>query len=157
VTADRGGQQQDLVSQQLALLSDALLKARGERIAKESLMTLASTRSVDSLPAVLQSAVIAGRKQELATLESEYRKLTQTFKVDYPRMQQLAEKMAENTAAGARGDRPGGGALQTDYQTAVRTERELEVALTHQRKLARGLSDSMAELQPASPRGRHEP
>src|SRR5438094_4654054 len=80
VTADRGGQQQDLISQQLALLSDALLKVRGERIAKESLMTLASTRDVDSLPAVLQSLMIAGRKQELAGLESEYRKLAQTFK-----------------------------------------------------------------------------
>ena len=145
VTADRGGQQQDLVSQQLALLSDALLKARGERIAKESLMTLASTRSVDSLPAVLQSAVIAGRKQELATLESEYRKLTQTFKADYPRMQQLAEKMAETRQqVRVEIDRVVA-ALQTDYQTAVRTERELEVALTQQRKLARGLSDSMAE------------
>jgi len=145
VTADRGGQQQDLVSQQLALLSDALLKARGERIAKESLMTLASTRSVDSLPAVLQSAAIAGRKQELAMLESEYRKLTQTFKADYPRMQQLAEKMAETRQqVRVEIDRVVA-ALQTDYQTAVRTERELEVALTQQRKLARGLSDSMAE------------
>ena len=145
VTADRGGQQQDLVSQQLALLSDALLRARGERIAKESLMTLASTRSVDSLPAVLQSGVIAGRKQELATLESEYRKLTQTFKADYPRMQQLAEKMAETRQqVRVEIDRVVA-ALQTDYQTAVRTERELEVAVTHQRKLARGLSDSMAE------------
>src|SRR5205823_3810717 len=36
-------------------------------------------------------------------------------------------------------------ALQADYQAAVRTEREIEVALTQQRKLARGLSDSMAE------------
>ena len=145
VTADRGGQQQDLVTHQLALLSDALLKARGERIAKESLMTLASTRSVDSLPAVLQSPVIAGRKQELATLESEYRKLAQTFKADYPRMQQLAEKMAEiRQQVRAEIDRVVA-ALQTDYQTAVRTERELEVALTQQRKLARGLSDSMAE------------
>jgi len=145
VTADRGGQQQDLVSQQLALLSDALLKARGERIAKESLMTLASTRSVDSLPAVLQSAAIAGRKQELATLESEYRKLTPTFKADYPRMQQLAEKMAETRQqVRVEIDRVVA-ALQTDYQTAARTERELELALTHQRKLARGLSDSMAE------------
>ena len=145
LTADRGGQQQDLVSQQLELLSDGLLKARGERIAKESLMTLASTRSVDSLPAVLQSAVIAGRKQELATLESEYRKLAQTFKGDYPRMQQLAEKMAEiRQQVRTEIDRVVA-ALQTDYQAAVRTERELEVALTQQRKLARGLSDSMAE------------
>ena len=145
VTADRGGQQQDLISQQLALLSDALLKVRGERIAKESLMTLASTRDVDSLPAVLQSSMIAGRKQELAGLESEYRKLAQTFKTDYPRMQQLAEKIAETRHQLRVEIDRAVAALQADYQAAVRTEREIEVALTQQRKLARGLSDSMAE------------
>jgi capsular exopolysaccharide synthesis family protein len=145
VTADRGGQQQDLVTQQLGLLSDALLKARSERIMKESLMTLASKRSVESLPAVLQSTVIAGRKQELAALEAEYRRLAQTFKPEYPRMQQMSEKIAEvRQQVRAEMERVVA-ALQTDYQAAVRTERELETALTQQRKLARGLSDSMAE------------
>ena len=96
VTADRnGGPQQDLVTHQLGLLSDALLRARGDRIAKESLVTLATTRNGEALPAVLQNTVIAGRKQELASLEAEYRKLAQTFKPEYPRMQQLAEKIAE--------------------------------------------------------------
>ncbi len=145
VTADRGGQQQDLVTQQLALLSDALLKARGERIAKESLMTLATTSSAEALPAVLQSAVIGGRKQELATLESEYRRLAQTFKADYPRMQQLAEKITETRQQVRVESERVVAALHTDYQAALRTERELEVALTQQRQLARGLSDNMAE------------
>jgi capsular exopolysaccharide synthesis family protein len=145
VTGERGGQQQDLVTQQLGLISDALLKARGDRIAKESLVTLAATRSGDALPAVLQSPVIAGRKHELASLESEYRRLAQTFKPEYPRMQQLGEKIAEiRQQVRVETERVVAG-LNTDYQAAVRTERELEVALTQQRRLARGLSDSMAE------------
>ncbi|PYM04134.1 MAG: hypothetical protein DMD82_15295 [Candidatus Rokuibacteriota bacterium] len=145
VAGDKTGQGQDLVTQQLSLLSDALLKARGERIGKESVVAQASTRDVDSLPAVLQSSAVGQLKQDLANLEGEQRKLGQVFKPDYPRMQQLRERIAESRRQlRAEVDRAVQG-LRTDYQAAVQNERELERALTRQRALARGLSESMAE------------
>src|SRR2546422_391779 len=144
VAGEKTGQQ-DLISQQLMLLSDGWLKARSERIARESLVTQASTQNIDSLPAVLQSTLIGNLKHELLNLEGEHKKLAQVFKPDYPRMQQLAEKIAESRRQLRTEIDRAVQALQADYQAAVRNERELEGALAQQRMLARGLADNMAE------------
>src|SRR2546425_4811645 len=59
VAGEKTGQQ-DLISQQLMLLSDGWLKARSERIAKESLVTQASTaQDIYSLPAVFQNTLVS--------------------------------------------------------------------------------------------------
>ena len=49
------GRPQDLITQQLTILSDALLKARAERIGKESQFRQALNQEAGSTPAVLQS------------------------------------------------------------------------------------------------------
>jgi capsular exopolysaccharide synthesis family protein len=138
--------QQDLITQQLMSLSDAWLKSRSERIAKESLVTLASTtQDIYSLPAVLQSSLISSLKQDLVNQEGEHKRLGQVFKPDYPRMQQLAEKIAESRRQLRTEIDRAVQALQADYQAAVRNEREMEGALAQQRMMARGLADNMAE------------
>jgi capsular exopolysaccharide synthesis family protein len=136
---------QDLISQQLTRLSDSFLKARDERIARESVMAQASGQNLESLPAVLQSATINQLKQDLASQEGEYKKLGQVFKPQYPRMQQLAQKLAETRRQlKAELARVVEG-LQASYQTAARTEREMEAALVQQRMMARHLADRMAD------------
>ena len=142
---DKAGQPQDLITQQLMGLSDAWLKARGDRIAKESLVAQASRQDIYSLPAVLQSQLIAQLKQDIVNQEGEYKKLGQVFKPGYPRMRQIAEKTAESRRQlGVEIGRAVKG-LQADYTAAVRNERELEGDLAKQRMLARGLADNMAE------------
>ncbi len=143
---ERGGQPQDLVTQQLAILSEALLKARNERLAKESVLAQAAGAGAhDALPAVLQSALIAHLKQELARLEGEHRQLAQVFKPEYPRMQQVAQKIAETRRQlGAEIERAVQ-AIEAEYQTAVRNEQKLEEAVAQQRALARDLASGMAE------------
>src|ERR1700694_5281270 len=64
-SSDRVGERQDLVIQQLGVLSDALLKARNERVAKESIVRQALSQEVDSFPAVLQSPLIAKLREDL--------------------------------------------------------------------------------------------
>jgi len=145
VTADKNLQPQDLTTQQLTLLSDALLKARGERITRQSLVAGANTRDADSLPAVLQSQLIGQLKQQLGELEAEHKKLGQVFKPEYPRMQQLTHKIAEARRTVRTEVDRAVQALHADYEAAVRNERELETALTQQRQLARGLSENMAQ------------
>jgi polysaccharide biosynthesis transport protein len=105
----------------------------------------ASTRSPDALPAVLQSTVITSLKQQLAGLESDYRRLAQVFKPDYPKMQQLSEKIVETQRHLQAEVERSVQALRTDYETAVRYEREIEMAVARQHRLARGLSESMAQ------------
>ena len=92
---ERAGERQALISQELATLSDSLLKAKAERIAKESMLTQATRATADSLPAVLQDPLIAHLKEEATKLEGRYRELGQSFKPEYPRMQRLAENIQE--------------------------------------------------------------
>jgi polysaccharide biosynthesis transport protein len=141
---DRLGERQALVSQQLATLSDSLLKAKAERIAKESVLAQATQAAAGTLPAVLQNPLIAHLKEEATKLEGKYRELGQTFKPEYPRMQRLAENIAEvrqqlrdevqRFAEGARGE----------HRAALQTETELRKALEEQQALARKLDAQMA-------------
>src|SRR5262249_11047545 len=142
---DRTGERQDLVTQQLTVLSDALLKARTERIARESLVRQALKVDAESSPAVLQSQLIGKLKEELVTLSGEYRKLGQTFKPEYPKMQRIEQNIAEvrrqlQTEVGRVVE-----ALDAEDRTAPRNEQELEKAVGEHRSLARRLGGRMAE------------
>jgi capsular exopolysaccharide synthesis family protein len=143
--SDRTGERQDLVTQQLTVLSDALLKARTERITRESLVRQALRVDVDSNPAVLQSPLIGKLKEELVTLGGEYRKLGQTFKPEYPRMQRLEQNIAEVRRQLQSETTRVVESLDADYRAALRNEQELEKAVGNHRSLARRLGDRMAE------------
>ncbi len=145
ITPDKVGERQDLITQQLITLSDALLKARGDRIARESLIHQALKQEVNSIPAVLQSPLIAKLKEELVTLEGEYRKSGQIFKPEYPRMQRLAENIAEVRRQLREEARRVVEALDADYRAALRNEQALEKAVDEHRRLAQRFGDQIAE------------
>src|SRR3989441_7570438 len=125
VTADRNGNPQDIITQQLSILSEAFLKARADRMAKESLLTQASVQDAYSLPAVLQSQQIGLMKQAGADLEGEYRRLSQTFKPDYPRMLALKEKIDENRRQLRTEVDRTMASLKVDFEASVRSEKAL--------------------------------
>jgi polysaccharide biosynthesis transport protein len=140
----RLGEHQDLITQQLARLSDALLKARGERIAKESLYAQAVGPG-DSVPAVLASPLVGRLKEELARFQAEYEKLGQTFKPEYPRMEQLHRSILElRNQLGAEIRRIQDG-VEAEYRAAVLTERELQQSVDTHQALARKLGDQMPQ------------
>ena len=145
VTADRLGQPQDIITQQLTIVSESYLRARADRMAKESLIAQASVQDAFTLPAVLQSPLIATLKQSGADLEGEYRRLGQTFKPDYPKVLQLKEKLDENRRQLRTEIERTLASLKSDYDSSVRTEKALEASLTKQSSLARGLAENMAE------------
>jgi succinoglycan biosynthesis transport protein ExoP len=142
---ERVGERQSLISQELGTLTDALLKAKAERVAKESLLGEAIRATPDSLPAVLQNPLIAHLKEEATKLEGRYRELGQAFKAEYPRMQRLAENIKEvrrqiqaeiqRFFEGARGE----------YRTALQNETEIRKLVDEQRGLARKLDRQMAQ------------
>ena len=100
---------------------------------------------MDSLPAVLGNPFIAKLKEELVTLEGEYRKLGQTFKPEYPRMQRLEQNIAE-VRSQLRGEIARVvGTIDADYRAALRNEREIQTAMDEQRALSRKLGDQMVQ------------
>lgn len=141
---DRAGERESLVGQQLVTLSDALMKAKAERVAKESLLAQAQRADADSLPAVLQNSLITHLKQEVATLEGKYRELSLTFKPEYPR----AHRLAENIAQIRRQLRQEIGrvveAIRNEYGAALKNETELRKLVDDQQARARRLDGQMA-------------
>ncbi len=138
-------ERQNLLTQQLTNLSTALLQARTERMGKETLVHQARDRDADSLPAVLQSTLIASLKGELGKLEGEYRRLGQTFKPDYPRMQRLQENISQVRRQLENEVRRVVEALDADYRAALGKEQEIQRALGAQQRLVRQLGERMGD------------
>ena len=147
VGADKNREPQALISQQLVILSDALLKARAERIAKESVLNQAPGAEKGAIPAVLQSPVIAKLKEEAAALERKYRELGQAFK----------SGLSAHAAAGRehrRGPHPAAGGDTEDRRRAsrpstrppFRTRSQLRKLVDEQRSLARQLEGQMVRF-----------
>jgi capsular exopolysaccharide synthesis family protein len=141
---ERVGERHALISQELATLSDSLLKVKAERIAKESTLTQATRATADTLPAVLQSPLIAHLKEEATKLEGRYRELGQSFKPEYPRMQRLAENIKEVRRQIHGEIQRVVEAGRAEYQTALQNETEVRKLVDEQRGLARKLDSQMA-------------
>jgi capsular exopolysaccharide synthesis family protein len=141
---ERAGERQALISQELATLSDSLLKAKAERIAKESMLTQATRATPDALPAVLQDPLIAHLKEEATKLEGRYRELGQSFKAEYPRMQRLAENIKEVRGQIHAEIRRFVEAARAEYRAALQKETEVRKLADEQRGLARKLDGQMA-------------
>lgn len=141
---ERVGERQALISQELATLSDSLLKAKAERIAKESMLTQATRATPDALPAVLQDSLIAHLKEEATKLEGRYRELGQSFKAEYPRMQRLAENIKEVRRQIHAEVQRVVEAARAEYRAALQSETEVRKLADEQRGLARKLDGQMA-------------
>ncbi len=141
---ERAGERQALISQELATLSDALLKAKAERITKESMLAQATRATFDSLPAVLQDPLIAHLKEEATKLEGRYRELGQAFKPEYPRMQRLSENIQEVRRQIQAEIQRFVEAARAEYRAALQKETEVRKLADEQRGLARKLDGQMA-------------
>jgi capsular exopolysaccharide synthesis family protein len=143
ITSDKVAERQDLITQQLTVLSETLLKARTHRIAKASLFHQAFGQEVDSLPTVFQNPLVIKLKEQMVTLEGEYRKLGPTFKPEHPWMQRLAENIAEvRRHLRAEINRIVEG-LNADYRAALENEWELQRAVDQHGTLAHRLESHM--------------
>ena len=138
-------EREDLMTHELGVLSDSLVKARGDRIAKEALAEEARKADIDALPAVLQNQVIVNLKGNLATLEAQRRELGQTFRPEYPRVKRLDQNISELRAQiHAEVERVTKG-IESDYHAALQNERQLEQAMDAQRARAMRLGDQMVQ------------
>ena len=88
-------EKQEQTTKQLSLLTDALMKARSERLGKEALHRQTQGQDFQSIPSVLENPLITTLKTEYFRLQAEYRKLSETFLPDYPRMVALKSNIDE--------------------------------------------------------------
>jgi capsular exopolysaccharide synthesis family protein len=125
-------ERQGLVSQKLEMLQGAVLDARTDRIAKESLYNQIASLGpgqVESFPLVLGSEAVQAQKLDLAQLEKEEARLAETLGDRHPDMVRVRgqiraaeEKIRAEIRNVAR-------AAESEYRTALAKESRLAASL----------------------------
>jgi capsular exopolysaccharide synthesis family protein len=79
--------------QRLNELNDTLTKAEADRMTKEALYKQTKDKNFETLPSILENKLIIDLKQAYIQLETQYMKLSETFKPEYPEMVRLKSQM----------------------------------------------------------------
>ena len=124
----RGG----LVDQKLGTLNGAVLEARTERIAKETLYNQISSlgpSQLDSFPLVLGSGAVLALKTELSALQKEEALLAESLGDRHPEMVRVRGQI-RSTQEKIRGEiRNVARAAESEYRTALAREARLQASL----------------------------
>ena len=136
---------ENMVVQRLSDLNKRLTEAEGERIALEAQVHLIRKRAYDSLPPVLESALIQTLKDQVAKLDAEYARLSSQFKTGYPRLVEveaqfkgLQRRLNGEIARVVQG-------LESSYLAAERQESELRRTMEQQKVSTLELKDASVQ------------
>jgi capsular exopolysaccharide synthesis family protein len=135
----------NVVVDRLADLNQRLTGAEAERIGAEADFRLVGQRSADSLPAVLESAVVGTLKENLARLEGERASLAIRFKSGYPRLAQLDAQIAESRRRLVQEVKTIAAGIESAYLGAKAREDQLRMQMDAQKAAALRLEDAAVE------------
>jgi polysaccharide biosynthesis transport protein len=133
---------ENTVVQNLAALNKSLIEAEAERIGLEAQARLIHNRDYDSLPAVINSALIQTLKAQLARDEDEYAALSSQFTSRYSRMAQLEAQLDESRRRLKTEVQKVVEGIQSAYLAAQSKEDELRAKVEEQKTAAFGLKDN---------------
>lgn len=128
--------------QRLTDLNAALIKAKTERITKESLynqlQSMQKAGTIETFPAVLSNEYIQGLKSNLAQLQREHAQLSERYGENHPEMvksrtalESANAKLTTEIAKVVEG-------VNSEYRAALAQEQSLQAALNAQRNEALG-------------------
>jgi capsular exopolysaccharide synthesis family protein len=128
--------------QRLTDLNAALIKAKTERITKESLynqlQSMQAAGTIDTFPAVLANEYIQGLKSNLAQLQREHAQLSERYGENHPKLaesktalQTANAKLTSEIAKVVQG-------VNSEYRAALAQEQSLQGALNAQKSEALG-------------------
>jgi capsular exopolysaccharide synthesis family protein len=126
------GEGRTLAESQLVALNDALVGARTDRLARESLferLRALPKDEVKDLPLVMESPVVQGLKARAAGLRDEERKLQETLGEKHPDLLAVRERLAALDGEIAGETEALVRSVEAGYETAVQQEARLEEAL----------------------------
>jgi capsular exopolysaccharide synthesis family protein len=131
---------QNIEYRKLADLNEALTKAQHRRMAKESLYEQVTSSEVAALSEIATNPVISGLTSELAKLEAERARLSETFTAEYPRMRRTQAQIDALRAQIRDEQRALAATLRADFEAAGKQERLLAAALDGQKRIVNDLN-----------------
>jgi succinoglycan biosynthesis transport protein ExoP len=136
---------ENIVVERLADLNKRLTAAEADRIGLESQVRLIRKRDYDSLPDVINNALIRTLKEELARLRGEYAHLSTQFKPGYPRLDQLRAQVEETRRRLQQEVQKTVAGIESAYMAAEATEKQLGAKMAAQKAEALRLKDASVE------------
>jgi capsular exopolysaccharide synthesis family protein len=134
---------QNIVTQRLTAINDALIKARTEKIQKESLynqLKALSGASVEAVPAVVGSAQVQALKGKMSELVREKTRLEDRYGTKHPALQANAAQIQDTQRQIEMETAKAVQTIKNDYETAVLQERTLASNLEAAKSDAQDLS-----------------
>jgi succinoglycan biosynthesis transport protein ExoP len=136
---------ENIIVDRLADLNKRLTEAEAERIGLEAQARLIKRRQYDSLPAVINNALIQNLKAQVVQLEAEHSKLSAQFLPGYPRLAQLKAQLEESKARLAQQISSVVEGLNSAFFAAAGKERNLRVEMDKQKAATLALKDASVE------------
>jgi len=132
---------ENITMQRLTELNEAVAKAEADRMAREAIYRQTRDRNSDALPAISENKLILDLKQSSIQLETQYVKLSETYKPEYPEMIKLKRQI---DSIQKRMDSEIGrilAGIRSDYESALRRESLVRAAFEQQKAKAIEMKD----------------
>jgi succinoglycan biosynthesis transport protein ExoP len=141
-------ERQNLIDQKLSTLSTAVLEARTQRISKEAQLSQMRNANgqLESFPLVMGSGVVQNLKVQLADLQREQAKLSETYGEKHPdmvRVQRELRAVEEKLRAETRNVQR---SLEAEYRTAASQEASLNANLESAKQEAQDVNRKAIEF-----------
>jgi capsular exopolysaccharide synthesis family protein len=136
-----------IVMQNLTDLNKALMAAETARIDLEAQDDVIRKGEYDSLPAVVNSALVQSLKTDVARLSAQYAAMANQFNDDYPPLAELKAKLQESRARLKEEIERVAESIESSYDAAGAREKDLEAEVAVEKSRAMALNE--ASLQDA--------
>lgn len=130
-----------LVNANLGQVQTQLLSARSDRLSKEALYDQVQTGHIETLPGIVDSALIQGLMQRKADLERTYDEMSVNFKPDYPKVLQVKKQMDAIDKQIEQQKKTTAKSIIDQYTTAVGHEKKLEDSLNEAKDQVNDLAE----------------
>ena len=137
----------DILMTRLKEMSSQQVTAEAQRIAAEADYQQMSRERSGRTTEVLESPVIQKLKERQAELEAEYQEKLKVFKPGYPKMQQLAQQIADVKRTMAQESATIGSATRATYEAKVAQEAKLAATINAIKSEILALQDRSTDYQ----------
>jgi len=129
------------IYRQLEEVNKAMAEAETRLIGAEAIYNQSVKDGPESLPQVLNNAVIAQLKQEYTKLRSDYENLSVTFRDDYPAVQAIKSRMESVAKQIQTEQNKIFKAIRNEYETALKQFESLKKRAEEQKRTAMDLNE----------------
>ncbi|MBV8772634.1 MAG: polysaccharide biosynthesis tyrosine autokinase [Deltaproteobacteria bacterium] len=139
---DQVDDKDQMAAERMAELNHSLVVAETQRIALQADVETIKAGEYDSLPAVVNTALIQNLKNEASKLEGQYANMANEYTPDWPPLAQLHAELLEVQKREQTEISKIVGSIRLRYQSAVDRENELKAELEAEKAKAMSLKDA---------------